>query len=142
MMEYKVKGFSEFKVGDDAWARRTITDADLINFAGISGDFNPIHTDEIFARETIFKGRIAHGSFTASFISNVLGNQLPGPGGIYIRQDLKFIAPVRIGDTITTRVEVIEKIEDKKRLILRTVCTNQDGKDVLAGEAELMILAD
>ena len=142
MGEYKVKGFSEFKVGDSAWARRTITEADLINFAGISGDFNPIHTDEVFARQTIFKGRIAHGAFTASFISNVLGNQLPGPGGIYIRQDLKFIAPVRVGDTITTRVEVIEKIDDKKRLILKTVCTNQDEKDVLAGEAELMILAD
>ena len=113
MSEYQIKGFSEFKIGDAAWARRTITEADLINFAGISGDFNPIHTDEVFAKETVFKGRIAHGAFTASFISNVLGNQLPGPGGIYVRQDLRFLAPVRIGDTITTRVEVIEKIEGK-----------------------------
>lgn len=142
MEEYRVKGFSEFEIGDAAWARRTITEADLVNFAGISGDFNPIHTDEEFAKETIFKGRIAHGSFTASFISNVLGNQLPGPGGIYVRQDLKFLAPVRVGDTISTLVEIIEKVEEKKRLILKTVCTNQDGKDVLAGEAELMILAD
>ncbi|MFN2145344.1 MAG: MaoC family dehydratase [Anaerolineales bacterium] len=141
-MDYKVKGFSEFKVGDAAWARRTITEADLINFAGVSGDFNPIHTDEEFAKETVFKGRIAHGAFTASFISNVLGNQLPGPGGIYVRQDLKFLAPVRVGDTITTRVEIIEKVAEKKRLILTTKCTNQEGKDVLAGEAELMILAD
>jgi len=142
MGEYKIKGFSEFKVGDKAWARRTITEADLINFAGVSGDFNPIHTDEEFAKDTIFKGRIAHGAFTASFISNVLGNQLPGPGGIYVRQDLKFLAPVRVGDTITTRVKIIEMVAEKKRLILSTVCTNQEDKDVLVGEAELMILAD
>lgn len=107
-----------------------------------AGIFNPIHTDEEFAKETVFKTRIAHGAFTASFISNVLGNQLPGPGGIYVRQDLKFLAPVRVGDTITTRVEIIEMIAEKKRLILTTVCTNQEGVDVLAGEAELMILAD
>jgi 3-hydroxybutyryl-CoA dehydratase len=142
MGEYEVRGFSDYKVGDSAWASRTIAEADLINFAGISGDFNPIHTDEEFAKETIFKGRIAHGFFTASLISSVLGNQIPGPGGIYVRQDLRFLAPVRVGDTITTRLELIEKREEKKRIILETVCTNQDGKDVLVGEAEMFILKD
>lgn len=140
MEEYEVRKFEDIQVGDSAWMRRTITEADIVNFAGVSGDFNPIHIDDLYAKGTMFKGRIVHGFFTASFISNVIGNQLPGPGGIYVQQHLRFTAPVRMGDTITTRVEVTEKIPEKKRIILKTVCTNQDGKDVLVGEAEMLVM--
>lgn len=140
MKEYEIKKFDEIAVGDSAWMRRTITEADIVNFAGVSGDFNPIHIDELFARDTMFKGRIAHGFFTASFISNVIGNQLPGPGGVYVKQDLRFTAPVRVGDTIATRVEVIDKIPEKKRIILKTICTNQDDNEVLVGQAEMLVL--
>ncbi len=137
---YKEKTFSEIQVGDKEFVRRTITEADIANFAGVSGDFNPLHTDEEYAKSTMFKGRIAHGFFTAVMITNVVGNKLPGPGSVYLKQDLRFILPVRAGDTITAEVEVVEKIEDKQRVRLKTSCHNQNGKAVLDGEAVLMIL--
>lgn len=124
-----------FKVGDSASLRRTVTEADIVNFAGITGDFNPVHIDEEYAKGTMFKGRIAHGLFSASLISNILGNRLPGPGCIYLKQSLRFLSPVKAGDTITAEVEIIETIEDKKRLRLSTTCKNQSGKLVLDGEA-------
>ncbi|HOL16624.1 MAG TPA: MaoC family dehydratase [Bacillota bacterium] len=128
-----------YRVGDRASVRRTITEADIVNFAGITGDYNPIHVDEEYAKTTIFGGRIAHGIFSAALISNVLGNKLPGPGCIYLEQTLRFLAPVRIGDTIEAEVEVIEIIEAKRRLRLSTTCKNQDGKIVLNGEALVKI---
>lgn len=137
---YKEKTFSEIQVGDKEWIRRTITEADIVNFAGVSGDFNPLHTDEEYAKTTMFHGRIAHGFFTATLITNVVGNKLPGPGSVYLKQDLRFMAPVRVGDTITAEAEVVEKIEEKQRVRLRTSCYNQEGKVVLDGEALLMIL--
>ncbi len=137
---YKEKNFSEIQVGDKEWVRRTITEADIINFAGVSGDFNPVHTDEEYAKNTMFKGRIAHGFFTAAMITNVVGNKLPGPGSVYLKQNLRFIGPVRAGDTITATAEVIEKIEEKKRVTLRTTCINQKGELVLDGEALVLIL--
>jgi 3-hydroxybutyryl-CoA dehydratase len=140
MKEYKEKSFSEIKVGDSEWLRRTVTDGDIANFAGVSGDFNVLHTDELYASKSMFKGRIAHGFFTATFITNLVGNKLPGPGGVYLKQDLRFLAPVRVGDTITAEVEVIEKIEEKQRLRLKTTCTNQDDKVVMDGEALVMVL--
>lgn len=124
-----------FQIGDRASVKRTVTEADIVNFAGITGDFNPIHMDEEYAKASRFKGRIAHGIFSAALISSVLGNKLPGPGCIYLKQNLVFMAPVRIGDTITAEVEIIEIIEAKNRLRLRTFCKNQQGKVVLEGEA-------
>ena len=137
---YKEARFSEMRVGDSAFVRRTFTEADIANFAGVTGDFNPLHIDEEYARATRFKGRIAHGYLTASLITNVTGNQLPGPGGIYISQDFRFVGPVRSGDTITATVEIIEKIEGKRQVRLKTSCYNQDGKAVLEGEGLLKIM--
>ena len=125
----------KISVGDGAEVSKTITEQDIDNFAEISGDNNPAHLDEEYAKNTAFKHRIAHGMFVSSLISNVLGNELPGHGTIYMTQSLKFLAPVYINDTITARVEVIEKIAEKKRIIFQTTCTNQDGKTVIHGEA-------
>ena len=137
---YAEKTLSQIQVGDKEWIRRTITDADIANFAGVSGDFNPLHTDEEYAKETIFKGKIAHGFFTAALITNGVGNKLPGPGSVYLKQELRFLAPVRAGDTIMVMAEVIEKIEEKQRVRIRTTCTNQKGELVLDGEAALLML--
>lgn len=132
--------FEELKIGERAFLRRTITEADIVNFAGITGDFNPIHVDEEYAKATIFQSRIAHGLLTATLIGTVLGNKLPGPGCVYLKQDLRFVAPVRIGDTITAEVEILEKIEPKKILRLNTTCKNQDDKVVVEGEALVKVL--
>lgn len=126
-----------FKVGDKAATARTVTEADVVLFGGVTGDLNPAHTDEVWAKGTRFGGRIAHGMLSAGYISAVLGMKLPGPGTIYMSQSLKFTAPVRIGDTITAQVEVVEIIENK-RLRLTTTATNQEGKVVLEGEALVM----
>jgi 3-hydroxybutyryl-CoA dehydratase len=129
------KTIAQIKAGDSAEFGKTIAESDIYLYAGLTGDFNPAHVNEIYSQKTFFKTRIAHGMLTAGFISAVIANQLPGPGTIYIRQDLNFLAPVRIGDTITAQVEVIEVLFDKNRLRLRTICTNQDGTKVLEGEA-------
>jgi 3-hydroxybutyryl-CoA dehydratase len=114
---------------------RTITEADIIEFADVSGDHNPVHLDEEYAAQSMFGGRIAHGLLAASMISAVLGTKMPGPGSVYLGQTLKFLAPVRIGDTIEASVEVIAVRKDKHILTLRTDCVNQDGTLVLTGEA-------
>ena len=101
----------------------------------MSGDLNPAHINESYAQNTFFKTRIAHGMLSAGFISAAIGMQLPGPGTIYLRQELNFRAPVRVGDTVTARVEIIEIIADKKRVRLKTTCVNQEGTLVLDGEA-------
>jgi 3-hydroxybutyryl-CoA dehydratase len=129
------KTIEQIKVGDRAEFGKTVSESDIYQYAGITGDFNPAHVNEVYAQKTFFKTRIAHGMLTAGFISAVIANQLPGPGTIYIKQDLVFLAPVRIGDTITAKVEVIEVLAEKNRLRLRTVCTNQEGTKVLDGEA-------
>jgi 3-hydroxybutyryl-CoA dehydratase len=123
------------KIGDMAEFAKTVTETDIYLYAGITGDFNPAHVNETYAKNTFFKTRIAHGMLTAGFISAILANQLPGPGTIYLKQELSFLAPVRIGDTITGRVEVLELILEKNRIRLKTFCTNQDGIVVLDGEA-------
>ncbi|MEM7171504.1 MAG: MaoC family dehydratase [Pseudomonadota bacterium] len=117
---------------------KTVTEADIVLFAGVSGDTNPVHLNASFAEQTMFKGRIAHGMLSASFISTVFGTQIPGPGCIYLSQNLKFKAPVRIGDTVEAKVTVKEVIEEKKRVIFETACT-VEGKVVLDGEASLMV---
>lgn len=132
------KTVNELKVGDKASFTKTITETDVYNYAGVTGDFNPAHINESFAKNTMFKGRIAHGMIAAGLISTVLGTRLPGPGCIYVSQDLKFTAPVYFGDTITATVEVEKLNVEKNRVILNTVCTNQKNNVVLKGQAELM----
>ena len=132
------KTIDKIKVGDTAEFSKTVSESDVYMYAGISGDFNPAHINEAYAKNTFFKTRIAHGMLSAGFISAILGTQLPGPGAIYLKQELKFVAPVKIGDTITAKVEVIEINLEKNRIKLNTFCTNQNNKKVIDGEAVIM----
>ena len=129
------KTIEEIKVGDTARFSKTISESDVYLFAGITGDLNPAHVSEDYAKDTFFKTRIAHGMLSASFISTVIGTMLPGPGTIYMRQEANFLAPVKFGDTITAVVEVAEIIADKKRARLKTYCINQEETIVVDGEA-------
>jgi len=131
----KITKYSDITVGQSAEVVRTISESDIQTFGDLSGDYNPIHFDEEWAKSTRFKSRIAHGILSASFISAALGMHLPGTGSIYMSQSMRFLAPVRIGDTITSRVEVIKLNDEKERITLRTTCANQDGTLVLEGEA-------
>ena len=135
-----MKGFTidQMSVGQSASFAKTITETDVYMFAGISGDLNPAHVNEEYAKNTMLKGRIAHGMLGASLISTVLAMQLPGPGTIYLKQDLKFLAPVRFNDTITATCTVKEKVDEKNRVVLDCVVTNQDGVTVISGEATVM----
>ncbi len=130
--------YEAIKVGDSTSFSKTITEADITLYGAVSGDFNPVHFDGVYASGTMFKNRIAHGMLTAGLISAVIGMRLPGPGTVYLSQTLSFRAPVYIGDTITARVEVLEKKDEKNQIKLNTTCTNQNGKDVLIGEALVM----
>jgi 3-hydroxybutyryl-CoA dehydratase len=127
--------FADMNIGDSAEFSKTVTESDIITFAGLTGDFNPVHINVEYAKQSIFKERIAHGMLSAGFISTVLGTELPGPNSIYLGQDLKFTAPVKIGDTITARATIMEKREDKRILKLATVVTNQHGETVIDGSA-------
>jgi 3-hydroxybutyryl-CoA dehydratase len=129
------KTIDKISLGDTAEFSKTVSETDVYLYAGIVGDFNPAHLNEAYAQKTFFKTRIAHGMLTAGFISTILGTQLPGPGTIYMKQSLSFLAPVRFGDTITARAEVVEIIAEKNRIRLKTTCTSQDGTVVLDGEA-------
>jgi len=127
-------------IGDQFSVSREVTDELIRRFAEVSGDYNPIHLDEEFARATRFGKRIAHGMLTASFISGVLGYELSVRKVVYLGQTLKFRAPVFIGDTITTTATVKRLREDKPIVTIETICTNQQGETVLEGEATLMLL--
>ncbi len=129
------KTIDRLQAGDFAQFSKTITEADITLFAGITGDLNPAHINEEYAKGTFFKTRIAHGILLGGFISSVIGMQLPGPGTIYIRQELNFLAPARVGDTITARVEVSGMDREKNRVTLKTTCTNQNSEVVLEGQA-------
>jgi 3-hydroxybutyryl-CoA dehydratase len=129
------KSIEELSVGQSARFSKTITETDIYLYAGISGDFNPAHVNEEFAKGTYFKTRIAHGMLSAGFISTVIGTLLPGPGSIYMRQEVNFLAPVKVGDTVTAIAEVVEIIEEKKRVRMKTTCVNQEGTTVIDGEA-------
>jgi 3-hydroxybutyryl-CoA dehydratase len=129
------KTINELSVGDVAEFAKTVSESDIYLYAGVTGDLNPAHVNEAYAKGTFFKTRIAHGMLAAGFISTVMGSSLPGPGTVYVKQALNFLAPVYIGDTITARVEVMEIITEKNRLRLKTVCVNQAGIMVLDGEA-------
>ncbi len=131
----KELAFAEINIGDSATFSKTVTESDIITFAGLTGDFNPVHVNADYAKGSIFKERIAHGMLSAGFISTVLGTQLPGPNSIYLGQELKFTAPVKIGDTVTAKATIIEKREDKRILKLQTVVTNQRGEVVVDGSA-------
>ncbi len=134
-MSYETKPFEAFAVGDRATFTKTITDADILLFAAVSGDNYPVHVDAEYARGTRFGGRIAHGMLTASLLSTTNGLLLQKPGGISVAQTLRFLAPVRAGDTITACTEVVEIVAAKRRLRCRTTCTNQRGELVVDGEA-------
>jgi 3-hydroxybutyryl-CoA dehydratase len=125
-------------IGDSAQLTRRVTDADVAEFVDAVGDYNPVHSDREYAAATAFKEPIAPGIWTAGLISAVIGTRLPGPGAIYLSQELKFLKPVKAGDWISARVEVIEVNREKNRVRLRTVCTNQRAEDVLTGEALVM----
>ncbi|MBV1951552.1 MAG: MaoC family dehydratase [Cycloclasticus sp.] len=133
------EGFSieEMSLGQTASMSKTVTEADIVLFAGITGDFNPAHIDEEYAQNSMFKGRIAHGMLSAGFISATLAMKLPGPGTIYLSQNMKFKAPVRIGDTVKTTVTVTDINIDKKIVKLDTVCSVA-GKPVVTGDCTMM----
>jgi len=129
----------KIKIGDTASVSKTITQADIENFADLSGDHNPIHLDKDYAAQTRFGSRIAHGLLTSSLISAVIGNKLPGLGSIYLGQTLQFVAPVFPGDTIVARAMVTSVREDKPIVKLETICTNQHDKVVITGEAIVLV---
>lgn len=128
----------KFKVGDTASLAKTITDEDIQRFASLSGDDNPLHLDDEYAAGTRFGGRIAHGMLGASLISAVLGTKLPGTGAIYLSQTLKFLAPVRPGDTIVARATITQIKEGKPIITLQTSCENQRHEQLITGEAVVL----
>lgn len=130
--------FDDLAVGQTAEFSKTISEADVSLFAGITGDFNPVHMDAVAAARTRFGGRIAHGMISGGLISAAIANRLPGPGAIYLGQTLRFTAPVRIGDTITVSLAILE-LMSKNRVRLSTLCRNQNGETVVEGEATVLV---
>ena len=127
----------KYHIGDKGSFSKTVTESDICAFAGISGDFNPVHVNKINAEKSIFGRQIAHGFLSASFISTAIGMYMPGPGTIYLKQELEFISPVCIGDTVTASVEITE-IEGKKA-VLNTVVMNQQDTLVIKGTATVRL---
>lgn len=130
--------FDDLKVGQEASMSRVVTEADIVAYAALSGDYNPVHLDPDYAAKTPFKARIAHGILSAGYISALFGMKLPGPGSIYISQTLNFKGPVKIDDRVESKVTLVELIPEKKRAKFECVCT-VNGKPVLTGEAVLMV---
>ena len=133
------KTAKSYEIGQTASYSKTITEQDILGFANISGDFNPVHVVESYAKTTMFGERISHGMLTASLISAVLGMQLPGPGCIYLSQSVRFLKPVHIGDTLTATVEVKEWNPDRAIITLGNRITNQKGETVLTGESMALV---
>ncbi len=136
----KLRGFylEELNIGQQAITSKTITEADIVLFSAVTGDNNPVHTSEAFAEKTIFKKRVSHGFLTASLISTVIGTKLPGPGSIYVKQSLFFLAPVYPGDTVNIKV-IVKSIDNiKRRVTLETYC-EKNGEKVLNGEAVILV---
>jgi 3-hydroxybutyryl-CoA dehydratase len=134
--------FEELTPGATAEMAKTITESDIALFAGITGDFNPVHVDAVAAARSPFGGRIAHGMLSAGLISAAIAMRLPGPGSIYLSQSLRFTRPVRIGDTVTAQIVVADINTPKRRVTLTTVCRNQHGEIVVEGEALVLVPAD
>jgi acyl dehydratase len=132
------KTIAELAAGDRAEITRVVEEDDIAAFVDAVGDHNPVHSDPAYAATTPFKGPIAPGIFTAGLISAVIGTELPGPGAIYLSQSLKFVKPVKAGDVITARAEIVEMLTERNRIRLQTVCVNQRGEEVLSGEAWIM----
>ncbi len=128
----------DLSVGMTSIFAKTVTEADIVMFAGVSGDTNPVHINQLFAESSLFKGRIAHGMLSASFISTVVGTRLPGPGCTYINQSLRFRAPVKAGDTVVARATVKEILPERRRVVLTTVCSVGETV-VIDGEATMMV---
>lgn len=131
-------GSAELKLGSSASLEKVLTDADIVAFAGLSGDVNPLHLSDAYAAQTRFGARIAHGMLAAGLVSAVLGTKLPGPGTIYLSQTLQFRAPVFVGERVKATVTVVDKREDKPIYTLSTVCSKDDGTVVLEGEAVIL----
>jgi len=138
MDELRGHCLEDLSVGMTEVMGRTVTETDIVLFAGVTGDTNPVHINQSYAEQTMFKGRIAHGMLSAGLISAVLGTKLPGPGCVYLSQNLKFRAPVKIGDTVVARVTITEVVPEKKRVVVATVCT-VGNTVVVEGEASLMV---
>lgn len=136
----KTKYFEDLQVGMEASMSRVVTEADIVAYAALSGDYNPVHLDPEYAAKTIFKERIAHGILSAGYISALFGMKLPGPGAIYISQTLNFKGPVKIDDRVESLIRLVELLPEKKRARFDCVCTVA-GKPVLTGEAIMMIPA-
>ena len=136
-----MSGFSinQLYVGKTGGISKTITESDVYTFAGVTGDFNPLHVNAEYAKTTRFGERIAHGMLTASFFSTVLGMLLPGAGAIYLSQSCKFLLPVKIGDTVTAECVITEIIKEKRIITLATTAYNQRGEKVVSGEAKMMV---
>ena len=130
--------YEDIEIGDRSTFSKTISEADIFAFCGITGDFNPVHVDEAFAKQSRWEGRIAHGMLVAAMVAQTLSAIL-GDGSIHVSQEVSFQAPVRIGDTITVVSEVIEKLEEKRRVIVSSVWTNQIGATVITGRGELLL---
>jgi 3-hydroxybutyryl-CoA dehydratase len=130
--------FEDLDIGQEATLVNTVTEAEIVAYAALSGDYNPVHLDPVYAAGTLFKERIAHGLLSAGYISAAFGMKLPGPGAIYISQTLNFKGPVKIGDTVTTTVKLVELVADKRRAKFDCICSVK-GKPVLTGEAVLMV---
>ena len=128
----------DLEVGMSASHAKTVTETDVVMFAGLTGDNNPVHCNEVFAAKTLFKSRTAHGMFCAGLISCVAGTRLPGPGAVYVDQQLRFTAPVRIGDTVTAVCTIQEIIPERRRVVMKTICAVGD-KIVVEGTATLMV---
>ncbi|MCP5160606.1 MAG: MaoC family dehydratase N-terminal domain-containing protein [Hahellaceae bacterium] len=129
--------YDELNIGDSATYTRTLTENELILFAAVSGDVNPVHLDQEFASGTIFKERIAHGMWSGSLISATLATVIPGPGTVYLEQTLKFKRPVKLGDTLTVTLTVLRK-EEKNRVVFNCCVVNQENQLVVEGEAKVI----
>lgn len=134
----KAKTIDMIKVGDSETYSRTVTESDVYLFGGVTGDLNPAHTDEVASSKTMFKGRIAHGMLTASYVSTILGMYLPGPGTIFLSSESKFLKPVRFNDTITAKIVATDVNVEKNIVTFDAECTNQNGEKVLVGKATVM----
>ena len=129
------KTVEEMQIGEKATFAKTISETDVYNFAGVTGDMNPVHVNQPYVENTFFKSRIAHGILISSLLPNVLGTKLPGPGTLYKRQELKFLKPVYIGDTIEASVEIVEIDKENNEVKVKTSCINQNGVIVVEGFA-------
>lgn len=132
------KTYDEISIGDQCVYEKTLTESDLVLFAAVSGDVNPVHLDENFARESMFKERIAHGMWSGSLVSATLATVMPGPGTIYLSQSLNFLRPVKLGDTLSVKLTAKEKNDERNTVIFDCDVINQNKKQVLVGEAKVI----